>query len=203
MFGHNRRKRERKKLRKEKEEFSREKTLFENRKPEIERQNDEALKSQANTLAQQYKNERQQAYGEGRKRAEELFSRNIEGLTPQQRTSMQESGQHRLGREYQGYQQQLAAAQGRRGVRGGAAYAQQADLARAAGEAQQQSQRDLSQLDSDLMLKKLAAMFNIEQGEAQQGSLDRQVAQDQLELQGERRRQRNIEDQFNRLFSRV
>lgn len=160
---------------------------------------EEAL-NQAVALSQK---ERDEARAKGKLYADEVLGRQYQGLTPQQRQIMEERGNQAINREMQGYQRQLLAQQGRNNLKGGAAYAQQADLARIGTESQQELQRDISNLDSDLALKKLAAAFNIEQGEAGQRQLDRQLALDEAKLEHERRRQRKLEEQYNRLFSRV
>lgn len=161
------------------------------------------IQEEANKQAASMKEKRKEDRSEGRQYAEEVLSRDVQGLTPEQRKNMESSGQRRLNRDIQGYQRQLTAQQGKSGIRGGAAYAQNADLARIGQEAQGQFQRDLSNLDSDLALKKLAAMFNIEQGEAAQGQTERQMAIDTLQLENERKRQRYLEDKFNRAFTKV
>ena len=96
----------------------------------------------------------------------------------------------------------LLGEQGRRGIvgKGGVGYAQRRDLHRMGAEAEGAVHRDLDKLDSDLALKKLAAMFNIEQGEASQQSLDKQLALDELKYEDEKKRQRRLEDQFYRQY---
>lgn len=163
----------------------------------------DALKSEALKNAQGMKEDRKQARSEGRQYAEEMFNRNISGLNPAQRQAMEESGRHKINREMQGYERNLLAKQGRHGIKGGAAYAQHADLARAGMDAQGQMQRDITNLDQDMALKKLAAMFNVEQGEAAQSQLDKQIALDELKYENEKKRQRLLEEKFNRSFSKV
>ncbi len=161
------------------------------------------IQEMANKQVGQMKTDRDADRIKGKARADEVLSRDVEGLTPQQKKDLESDGQRRLNRDMQGYDRQIVANQGRNGIKGGAAYAQRADLARIGQEAQGQYRRDLSKLDSDLKLKKLAAGFNIEEGEAAQGTLDRQMALDEQNLEQERKRQRMLEDQYNRLFSRV
>jgi len=142
-------------------------------------------------------------YAYGKSRADEILGRRYQGIDPTQRRNMEETANQGINRQIQGYQRQLTAQQGQRGVRGGAAYAQNADLARMGTEAQGQYQRDLSNLDSDLALKKLAAAYNIEQGEASQGNLDRQMSLDEKRFKQEKKRQEALTKQANRAFSRV
>jgi hypothetical protein len=163
----------------------------------------ENLKQEAYKQAQGLKTSRDTARQEGRRYGEELIGRNYQGLSPQQRLAYEESAKTKLNRDLQGQQRRLVAQQGARGVRGGAAYAQQADLARASMENQSQLQRDLNQLDSDLALKKLAAVFNVEQGQVAQSDLDRQTALDELRYEQEKKRQRMLENQYMRQLSRI
>ena len=163
----------------------------------------EAMQNNANRLADSYRQQREEGRQRGQQYAQEVLNRPMQGLAPEQRLRMQEGFQGRLNQDLQGYERRLLGEQGRRGIRGGAAYAQRADLARAGVNAQREYQRDVGELDSDIALKKLAASFGIEQGEAAQTQLDRQLAMDELRLDAERKRQRGLEDQYSRLFRRV
>ena len=117
---------------------------------------------------------------------------------------MEESAKYKLNREMQGHQRRLLAQQGSRGVKGGAAYAQQADLARAGQEAQGQYMRDIDQMDADVALKKLGALFGIEQGEAAQSTLERQLALDMARMDDERKKQKGYTSKFQKdYFTRV
>lgn len=148
---------------------------------------------------------RQQGRAEGKQYAEDVLSRDVQGLSPKQRNAMQYEANRQIKRASQSANRRLLGEQSRHGIvgRGGVGYAQQRDLERLANEARGQSIRDIDKVDQDLALKKLAAMFNIEQGEASQSQLDRQMAMDQLNLENERKRQRHMENQFERLFSRI
>jgi len=199
MFGYHKAKREKKKAKKAQEQARQEIERMSQQQPAY----DEKVKESAAEQAQQFREEREQGRQRGREYGEELIGRDIQGLTPTQRRSMEESAQKKLNRESQGLQRRLLAQQGSRGVKGGAAYAQQADLARATGEAQQQYMRDIDQMDADIALKKLGALFGIEQGEAAQSLLDRQLALDMARMDDERKRQRPYESKFNDYFSRV
>lgn len=205
MFGHNRRKRERREIKQGRKELKRERQQFESEKPELERREEEGIRTRIGEQAAESKRARQTARQEGRKYAEDVISRDVQGLTPNQRNAMQSEAYSGIHRAHQSAQRKLLGEQSRHGIvgKGGVGYAQQADLQRLANEAHGQSQRDLQRVDADLSLKKLAAMFNIEQGEATQSQLDRQLAADEIRLGQERKRQRQYEDRFNKLFSRV
>lgn len=158
-----------------------------------------------NKKTEEAKRSRQLARQEGKTYGEEVLNRNLQGLTPQQRSAMQYEANRNIEGDLYRANQKLSGEQGRRGIghKSGVAFAQQQALQRQAQEARGQSTRDVERLNADLALKKLAALFNIEQGEASQSQLDRQAAQDELELADERKRQRGWENKFNRLFSRV
>lgn len=153
----------------------------------------------------QAKEDRNKAFEEGKERAEELFSRDVEGLDPVKRQAMQYEANKGIQRSLQSANRKLLGEQGMHGItgKGGVGYAQQRDLHKMAAEAQGGVTRDLDKLNADLALKKLAAMFNIEQGEASQAQLDKQLALDELNLAAEKKRQKAFEEQFNKLFSRV
>lgn len=209
MFGYHKAKREKKRAKRERADLKRERSALENQRPELERQrdmqNESELKTKVDQQAQESKTQRQQARQEGRAYAEDVLNRDVQGLTPAQRKAIQYEASQRINRDTQAAERKLLGEQGRRGIGGksGVAFAQQQELARAGQDAQGQATRDIDKLNADLALKKMAAMFNIEQGEASQSQLDRQMAMDQLELSNEKKRQRALEDQFNRLFSRV
>ena len=210
MFGYGivnkkKQKHEKRKFKREKESFQDEKNRFGAEKPELERQNNLEMRNEINRHTQESKANRQQAQREGLKYGEDLFNREVQGLTPGQRKAIQYEASQRINRDTQSAERKLLGEQGRRGIgaKSGVAFAQQQELARAGQEAQGQVSRDTEKLNADLSLKKLAAMFNVSQGEAAQSQLDRQMAIDELELSSEKKRQRAIEEQFNRIFSRV
>ena len=177
----------------------RSKNTNEEKKPRLNRN------QQINRSARQARQEREKGYERGRERAEELFNRPKIGLTPEERSAIQFEANRGIKRAEQSANRRLLGEQGMRGISGksGVAYAQQRDMARQANEARGQAQRDLMKLDEDRKLKNMAAQFSIEQGEAAQSQLDRQIAQDQLRLDDERKRQRYWENKFNRNLSRV
>lgn len=205
MFGSHRRKRERKKLKKERKAFEQEKALFETGRPQAEAANEQATKQMVAKNAEEAKLSRQKARKEGREYARDVVGQDVQGLTPKQRSAMQYEANKGIQRATQSANRRLVGEQGQRGIRAGSgvAYAQQRDLQRLGNEARGQSQRDIDRHDADLALKKLAAMFNIEQGEASQSQLDRQMAQDELQNAEEKRRNRFYEDKFSRLFTRA
>lgn len=152
------------------------------------------------------KEERRLAQEEGNKRAKELFEdETIQGLDPAKRQAMQYEANKGIQRSVQAANRKLLGEQGMRGIggRGGVGYAQQRDLQKMGMEAQSAEQRDLDKLNADLRLKKIAAIFAGEQGEAAQNLLDRQTAIDEIELANERKKQKYYQDKYDELFSRL
>lgn len=202
MFGHNRRKREKKKLKKAKEAFSQEKSIYEQQQPERERASREETKKQVGVDVGEREKEREAARKRGRTYAEEFTSRKFQGLSPDERREMQEEASQGIRHNLRNEQKRIHAEHGRKGAgRSGIAFAQRQELNRAAQEQQGQHQRDINRLDRDVALKRQAQHFAIEQGEAGQSSLDRQLAQDEVEMADERRRQRARENQYSNLFN--
>lgn len=205
MFGHSSRRRERKALKKERTAFEAEKNAYNAQEPQREMEREESVRNQIRRDTEEAKRARQEAREEGRKYAQDVLSQDLKGLTPAQRNAMQYEANKSIQRSQQSANRRLLGDQGRRGIvgKGGVGYAQQRDLERIGQEARGQAARDLDRLDTDLALKKIGASFAIEQGEAAQNQLDRQLAADELRLNEERKRQRGYEDKFNRLFSRI
>jgi len=196
MFGYHKAKRENKKSKKYAENLKIQQDPW---------TNDQVMKDQVKADVAEAKTDRQQARGEGKQYAEEVINRDVPGLTPEQKNAMQYEANKQVKRSMQSANRNLLGQQSTHGIspKSGVAYAQQRDIQKQGQAAMGQNQRDLDKLNADLSLKKLAAMFNIEQGEASQAQLDKQLAIDQLRLEEEKRKQRYYEDQANYNFNRV
>jgi len=205
MFGYHKAKREKKKAKKERENLAHEREYLEKQRPEIQQQAADFQKKQVAEKTQEAKQTRDQARKEGRGYAEEFINRDVKGLTDKEKSAIQFEANKQIQRQHQGANRKLLGEQSRHGIvgKGGVGYAQQRDLQRLANESQGQATRDINRLDTDLSRKNKAAMFGIEQGEAAQAQLDKQLALDELKLSDEQKRQRYFEDQYNRLFSRL
>lgn len=201
MFGHYKAKREKKRHQRQRDSLQEEITRLKQSPSPMEDRN--SYQQQVNQVANDQKGRDRIARDEGKAYADEVINREYSGLTKNQRGSLQESSNAQINRDVQGYGRKLLAQQGRRGVKGGAAYAQQQDLARLGTDAQQQMQRDLSSLDADLALRKMAAAYNIEQGEVSQEGLRQQMSRDILNSHDERKQQKWLAEQANKLFQRV
>lgn len=160
---------------------------------------------QVSDKVKQSKEDRKIARQEGREYSQDVLNQEMQGLDPVKRQAMQYEANKGIQRSMQQANRKLLGDQGLHGIVGksGVGYAQQRDLQRMGAEAQAGVHRDLDKLNSDLALKKLAASFNIEQGEAAQSQLDKQLALDELQLADERKRQRFFEEQANKQFSRI
>lgn len=202
MFGYHAAKREKKRALKALQQFKQQKKQ-EAAKPAAPPP--PTLDEQVASKTQSAKQDRATARQEGKAYAEEVLNRDVKGLTDEQKRIMQNEANQQIKRAELGANRRILSEHGLHGIGGksGVAYAQQRDAMRLANEARGQANRDLQKLDADQRLKNLAAMFNIEQGEAAQAQLDKQMAVDELQLGEERKKQKYWEDQFNRLFSRV
>lgn len=158
----------------------------------------EAANRKANEMKEQQRLDREQGYAD----VEKLLSETT-GFTPQQRAQKQSVAQQRLNNDIQGHQRRITSEQGARGIRGGAAYAQNADLAQLGLQSQNQYQADLNQLDQDLIFKKVAAKYAGGQGLATQNQLNQQIANDAEETERERKRQQQLDDAVNKILSRI
>lgn len=203
MFGYHKAKREKKRAKRERAALQEEIERLKQEKQTDPVQEQRTHQEQVNQLANEQKGRDQEAVKEGTKRFDELINRDYKGLSDNQRRVLQESSDAQINKDIQGYEKRLLAQQGRRGVKGGAAYAQQQDLARLGAEAQQQMQRDLSALDADLVMRKIAAAYNVEQGEVAQEALRQQMARDVLGSYDQRKYQKWLAEQANRLFQRI
>src|SRR5689334_7390049 len=128
MFGRIKKNRAKRALKGEREGFRAEKEIFESQRPGVEDERERAIQSRALEQAKSMKEKRIADRSEGRQYAQNVLSQDYQGLTPQQRQNMESTGNRRLSREVQGHERRLLAEQGRKGIRGGTAYAQRADL---------------------------------------------------------------------------
>jgi len=205
MFGHIKAKRQKKKNKQAAEDLKRQQDQFSEATKAREAQESADMEKRADEKAQKSKEERGVARKEGEEYMNEFFSKPQEGLTPDQKRSMQFEAKKQIQRGEQAAQRKMLGNQGMRGITGksGVAYAQQRDLNRQAQEAHGAANRDISKYDYDVALKKQAAKYSGIQGEAAQSQLDKQMALDELKLENERKRQRQLEDQYYQQFTRV
>lgn len=171
------------------------------------KENEEAAtqKQQFAEKTQQAKEDRTQARAEGKKYAEEVLGRKKQGLTPEERQALQSEAYKGIERSMEGANRKLLGEQSLHGIvgKGGVGYAQRRDLQRMGDEAKQQAERDITGLNAKRELQNLAAAIALEQGEASQSQLDKQLAMDELNLLEEKKKQKKLEDHISQLFDRI
>lgn len=215
-MSHGERKRERKALRQQKTATTADNTLREIRGTDTqmpmqshqaqEREQDEQTRTRAMQNAALTQASRRQAEQEGREDAQKfLMGTSVRGLDPAQRSAMQHEAERSIDRQEQLNMRELLGEHNRRGIvgKGGVGFAQQRNLQNLGQEERGRVQRDLTRLDKDLELKNKAAIFAAGKGESGQHLLDQQTALDELRLEEEKRRQRNIENAYARHYLNV
>ena len=206
MFGHHKRNREKRKLKKENENLVNKQKAWEAGSSQREKEMEAEKEAKTAEKAAKSAEERKKSYAEGRKRVQDLYNdQTIEGLNPEKRQALQYEANKGIQRSMQSANRKLLGDQASHGVvgKGGVGYAQQRDLQKLGTEAQAGVHRDLDKMNADLRMKNIAAIFAGEQGEASQAQLDKQLALDELNLNEEKKRQKMLEDQIYRQFTRV
>lgn len=205
MFGHHKRRREKKKIKSQRKDLERERKELSESTPERQKEQDQYDASQIESKTQQSRETREAGQQRGRKYSEEFMARPVQGLDPAKRKALQYEANKGIERSMEGADRKLLGDQSTRGIMGksGVAYAQQRDLQKMGNEARAGVDRDITKLDSDQQLKNKAAMFAMEQGEGAQSQLDRQMAIDEMEHANEQKRQKNFENRFYQQFTRV
>lgn len=206
MFGHHKQKREKKRFKQEQEEFKKKQDAYSANQLDMESRREKEKDAQAVEKAAQSAAEREKGYASGIQKVKDLYAdESIVGLDPKKRQAMQYEANKGIQRSMQSANRKLLGDQASHGIvgKGGVGYAQQRDLQKLGAEAQSGVHRDLDKLNADLRMKNLAATFAGGQGEAAQAQLDKQLALDELNLSEEKKRQRLLEDQIYRQFTRV
>ena len=206
MFGYHKQKREKKRLKREQDEFQKKQDAYSQSQLQTEERREKDKDVKASEKAAQSAAEREAGYGKGVQKIKDLYAdESIIGLDPAKRQAMQYEANKGIQRSMQSANRKLLGDQASHGIvgKGGVGYAQQRDLQRMGAEAQAGVHRDLDKMNADLRMKNLAATFAGGQGEAAQAQLDKQLALDELNLNDERKRQRLLEDQIYRQFTRA
>jgi hypothetical protein len=153
--------------------------------------------NKADAADEQRRSEQREKFGE---EALEDVNRPMQGLSPQEKTALQESANAQINKQVQKYSRQMGSQAGQRGIRGGAGAAPQQELGIQAMEAQNQFQRDLADKDTDLKFKRLAAYLAGKEGRTAEDLIRRQQGVDWLSSQRERRRQDLQSNRWNELM---
>jgi len=209
MFGYHKAKRQKKRLLKATKELTHNQSRLEKensaREKQLEIENQAAQKGHVNERAQEAKAHRLEARKEGRTYAEDVINREVPGLDPNKRSALQYEANRGINRSMQSANRKLLGDQSQKGImgKGGVGYSQQRDLQKMAMDARGGVHRDLDKLNADIETKNRGAMFGIESGEANQAALDRQSALHELQMEEEKKRQRNLEKMLYKQFTRV
>lgn len=162
--------------------------------PETIEKNRQAQTVKSNELARSYQKEDEAAEGRGAEKAAKFHAQEHPGLTQAHRQAMEESGTHNINKTLRGYGRQIAATQGRKGIRGGTAFAQKAALANLGNESARELHRDIEKQNAEEMRGNKAATFAIQQGERAGAALNRQQAASELQGGEQSARNRALED---------
>ena len=202
MFGHHKAKREKRRMKREQESFTQQKTDWENQAPEREKQFNEQRKQQVGEKVAQTEATRTAAREKGRNDLKNFLKEDVQGLDPQHKQALQYEANKGIKRSYQNANRKLLGEQSQNGIggQGGVGFAQQMTLQDMARQNQGQVTRDVNKLDHDVALKRQAQIFAGGEGEAAQSLLDNQIAEDELSLMDEKKRQRSLEDQFYKQY---
>ena len=202
MFGHHKAKREKRRMKREQESFNQQKNDWENQAPEREKQFNEQRKQQVGEKVAQTEATRNTAREKGRNDLKNFLKEDVEGLDPKHKQALQYEANKGIKRSYQNANRKLLGEQSQNGIggQGGVGFSQQMTLQDMARQNQGQVTRDVNKLDHDIALKRQAQIFAGGEGEAAQALLDNQIAEDELSLMDEKKRQRSLEDQFYKQY---
>lgn len=205
MFGYHKARREARRAKKATAQLNQDKEHWESTQPARDKETQDYQDQQVLDKTQKAKQDRMEGRQQGREYSDDVLSRNYEGLTPQQKAEMQTQAHKQVKRSMQSSQRKMLGQQGQHGIvgKGGVAYAQQRDLEKRAADVEGERMYDINKIDADLALKKMAAAFGIEQGEAAMNQLDKQMALDELQLLEEKKKQKYYENKSDQNFSRV
>lgn len=147
--------------------------------------------------------QRLQGRREGLKQeAKEDVSTEMPGLNPAQKLAMQETASNQINNQIQNFSRMASSKMGAAGVRGGAANAVQSELMDKGLHATNQFNRDLTELDSNKAMEKLAAYLTMVEGRQADDVLRRQQYYDQLTGEKQKTREQEIAN-HNRKYYKV
>lgn len=147
--------------------------------------------------------QRMQGKREGYKQeAKSDLSTEMQGLTPAQKLAMQETASNQINNQIQNYSRMASSKMGAAGVRGGAANAMQSELMDKGVEATNQFNRDLTELDANKAMEKLAAYLSMIEGRQADDVLKRQQYYDQLTGEKQKKREEAIAG-YNKKYYKV
>jgi hypothetical protein len=134
--------------------------------------------------------------------AKQDLSTEMQGLTPAQRQAMQETANNQINNQIQNYSRMASSKMGAAGVRGGAANALQSEIMDKGLQATNQFNRDLTELDADKAMQKLAAYLTMVEGRQANDVLTRQQYYDRLVGDQQKKREQALAA-YNRKYYKV
>lgn len=163
----------------------------------------QATQEQVGQVMQADEPRRQEQREQFQQEAYEDVTRDIPGMSDEQKRAMRESANAAINSQVQNYSRMLASQSGQRGVRGGAAAAPQVELAEKGIQAQNQFQRDLVEKDADMAMKKLAAYMASLEGKGAEDIIRRQQYFDYITGQQDKAKQDIFSDYFRKYLMGV
>lgn len=151
-----------------------------NKKPEDEFSDYDKYENRVQAEAAKYRQQADVDRAKGRADAAALVDNPPQGLSDRQRTDMRNQRQSQISNDLSNYNRMLSGQQGVRGVRGGSTIAAQRELQNSAQDKLSEYERGLSELDSNLSMKKLAAIYGGGESEVAQNALANQSAYDKI-----------------------
>lgn len=163
----------------------------------------QATQQQVGQVMESDEPRRQQQREQFQQEAYQDVTRDIPGMSDEQKRAMKESANAAINSQVQNYSRMLASQAGQRGVRGGAAAAPQVELAEKGMQAQNQFQRDLVEKDADMAMKKLAAYMASLEGKGAEDIIRRQQYFDYITGQQDKAKQDIFSDYFRKYLMGV
>ena len=202
MFGHHQQKRQTRRNMREKQSFNQQRMDWERNHPSGE--SEKTKEQKVSEKSAKSKKEREEAFDYGVEKNRDILTnpKYKIGLDPEKRNAMQAEANKGIHNAQHSASRQLLGDQAARGInsKSGVGYEQRRDLFKIGQEAEQGVKNDLNRLNADEIRRNIAAQFVGGHGEASQSNLDRQKAEDELELRDEKKRQRDFEEQARRLL---
>jgi hypothetical protein len=157
----------------------------------------------AASLSNQFQRETEQDRQAAQNVSQNFQNRQFQGLSPMQRSHLQESANVALNRDLQNQDRALLGQQGTHGIRGGVALAQRQELARQGQEGRQKVQQNLNEMDIGQQQKNRAAAYEMESGEMAQRQLGREQAQDIVQGNRQAKKENKYAKKANQSLSRI
>lgn len=153
--------------------------------------------------AARIRKEQDEASQRAKVETDEMFANMPIGLEEKDRENLRNQQKTQIDRDIQNYNRMLGGQQSVRGIRGGVTAAQQADLARMGRESMTDFERGLSDLDTQLAMKKLVAKFGNIEGSKGEQALINQQAYDKILGYLQNENQRKLAQRADQFFYKI